>query len=246
MVLTGFLLLHGPDGLLAVVDVPGASIHPGETDEPGRRMIAEFLQELVAELSVDHLLHVGAVAEHEGEIEHVEFGNHRSHRSDADARDRQGADLSLFDHLLLAAELHRRIHLDAEAPLRGLLELLAHVHDGLDRRVAERVHVARLENHLLLAWAPEPSIATPRPSAPKSDRISLRLIRCLHCLPTVLVRFGAIVRAQGAPVPERLAPARFRVKSSQQPWGAVIHIPARRRELSYKAARLQGRWWRSV
>ena len=91
------------------------------------------------------------VAEHERQIEDVELGDERPHRPDTDACHLQRAELRLLDHLLFAAELHRRIHLDAEpAGARGF-ELLAHAHDRLDRRIAERVHVGRLEDGFLLS-----------------------------------------------------------------------------------------------
>ena len=100
--------------------------------------------------AVDHLLHVRVVAEHERQVEHVELGHQRSHGTDADARDLQRADLRLLDHFLLAAELHRRIHLDAEPAVAGGLEPLAHAHDGFHRRIAQGMHVGRLQHHLLL------------------------------------------------------------------------------------------------
>jgi hypothetical protein len=85
-----------------------------------------------------------------GQVEDVELVDHRSHGADGDARDLQRADLGLLDHLLLAAQLHRRIHLDRDAPLGGGLQLLAHALDRLHGRIAERVHIARLPHHLLL------------------------------------------------------------------------------------------------
>jgi hypothetical protein len=93
---------------------------------------------------------VGDVAEHERQVEHVELVDDRADRPDGDAGQRQRPHLGLLDHLLLAAELHRREHLDGEPAVRRLLEFLAHADHGLDGRVAERVHVARLEHHLLL------------------------------------------------------------------------------------------------
>ena len=88
------------------------------------------------------------VAEHERQVEDVELGHERAHRTDADARDLQGADLGLLDHLLLAAELHGGVHLDADAPVGGGLELLAHALHRLDGRIAERMHVRGLEHDL--------------------------------------------------------------------------------------------------
>jgi hypothetical protein len=143
-------IVDRPDRLLGVVDVARAGIHPGEADQARRRMVAELLHQLVADLAVDDLLHVSRIAEHERQVEDVELGNERSHRTDADAGHGEGADLRLLDHLLLAAELHRRIHLDAETAARRRFELLAHALDRLDRRIAERMHVGRLQHHLRL------------------------------------------------------------------------------------------------
>ena len=111
-------------------------------------MVGELLQHLLADRAVDHLLHVRGVAEHERQVEDVELRHDRAHGADADAGDLQRAHLRLLDHLLLAAELHRGIHLDADAAVGGGLQLLAHAHHGLHRRVAERVHVGGLEHEL--------------------------------------------------------------------------------------------------
>ena len=100
-------------GLLAVVDVARAGIHPGEADEAGGRMVGDLLQELRADLAVDHLVHVVDVAEDVGQIEDVELGHDRAHDADRDARHGERADLRLLQKLLLAAELHRGIDLDA-------------------------------------------------------------------------------------------------------------------------------------
>ncbi len=113
-------------------------------------MVGQLLEHFVADRAVDHLLHVRVVAEHEGQIEDVELRNERAHRADADARDGKRADLGLLDHLLLAAELHRRVHLDADAAVARRFEFLAHRHDRLDGRIAERMHVGGLEHELLL------------------------------------------------------------------------------------------------
>ena len=56
----------------------------------------------------------------------------------------------LLDHLLLAAELHRRVHLDAEAAAARRFEFSAHRHDRLDGGIAERMHIGGLEHELLL------------------------------------------------------------------------------------------------
>ncbi len=113
-------------------------------------MVRQLLQQFIADRAIDHLLHVGVIAKHEGQIEHVELGNKRAHRPDAGARDGKRPDLGLLDHLLFAAELHRRVHLDADPPASRRLELLAHGHDRLDRGVAERMHIGRLEDELRL------------------------------------------------------------------------------------------------
>ena len=50
----------------------------------------------------------------------------------------------------IAAELHRAVHLDADASLGRFVELLAHALDGDHRRVAGRVHVGGLPDGFLL------------------------------------------------------------------------------------------------
>ena len=75
-------ILHLRDRLLAVVDVAGAGIHPGEADQAGGRMVGDLLQQLVADLAVDHIVHVVDVAEDEGQVEDVELGDDRAHDAD--------------------------------------------------------------------------------------------------------------------------------------------------------------------
>src|SRR5713226_7215254 len=58
----------------------------------------------------------------------------------------KGADLGLLDRLLFAAELHRGIHLDADAAAGRRFELLAHVFDRLHGRVALGVYVRSLQH----------------------------------------------------------------------------------------------------
>jgi hypothetical protein len=62
----------------------------------------------------------------------------------------QGADLGLLDRLLFAAQLHRGIHLDAEAATGRLFEFLAHVFDRNHGGIACRMNVGGLEHHFLL------------------------------------------------------------------------------------------------
>src|SRR5262249_55643660 len=138
------------DRLLAVVDVARAGVHPAKPDESRGRMIRQLLEQFIADRAIDHLLHVRVVAKHERQIEHVELGNERAHGADADARDGKRTDLGLLDHLLLAAELHRRVHLDAEAAAARRFEFPAHRHDRFHGRIAERMHVGGLEHELLL------------------------------------------------------------------------------------------------
>jgi len=138
------------DRLLAVVDVAGAGIHPTQPDQPRGGVLGQLLEQLVADRAVDYLLHVRVVAKHERQIEHVELGNQRAHGADADARDGKRPDLGLLDHLLLAAELHRGEHLDADAAVGGGFEFLAHALDRFHGRIAERMHVGGLEHEFLL------------------------------------------------------------------------------------------------
>src|SRR4029453_17970065 len=51
---------------------------------------------------------------------------------------------------LLAAELHQRVHLDADAAVGLRLQLLAHALDGFDRRIAQRMHVRGFPDDLIL------------------------------------------------------------------------------------------------
>src|SRR5262249_57084774 len=65
--------------------------------------------------------------------------------------------LALCDPLLLAAELNRRVHLEAAPSVGRRLELLAHGYDRLDRRIAERMYIGGLEDELRLrrCWPDE-------------------------------------------------------------------------------------------
>jgi len=66
------------DRMLGVVETPRARIHPGEADEPGLVIGGDFVEELLADRAVDHLLHVRGVAEQERQIEYVEIVDHRA------------------------------------------------------------------------------------------------------------------------------------------------------------------------
>src|SRR3546814_1214538 len=70
-------------------------------------------------------------------------------RSDRDAGHGQRADLRLFQELLLAAQLHCGIDLDAEPAVGRVLQLLAHALHGRDRGIADRMDVGRFEDHVL-------------------------------------------------------------------------------------------------
>jgi hypothetical protein len=69
----------------------------------------------------------------------------RADGADADAGELDGADLRLLDRLLLAAELHRGVHLQRQPAARRLTQFLVEVVDGDDRRIAGRMHVGGLE-----------------------------------------------------------------------------------------------------
>ena len=111
-------------------------------------MVGELLEHLVADRPVHDFLGVRRISENERQVEHVELRHERAHRTDADAGDLQGADLRLLDHLLLAAELHGGVHLDADARIGGGCELLAHALHRLDGGIAEGMHVGGLQHDL--------------------------------------------------------------------------------------------------
>ena len=165
-------------------------------------MVGQLVQQLRADRAVDHLLHVRDVAEHERQVEDVELRHQRSHRADRDAGDLQGAELGLLDHLLLAAELHRREHLDREAAVGGGLELLAHAHHGFDRRIAERMHVGRLQHHLGLclglAGARATAARTAVALAPRRSMLR-RSMLCLVMITSFDVLAGRIDRQIAPP-----------------------------------------------
>jgi hypothetical protein len=135
------------DRLLDVVHAAGAGIHPAQADEPDLRIGRDLVEQFMTDVAVDHLLHMIGVPEQERQVEDVEIGNHRPERADADAGQLDRAQLSLFDRLLLAAQLHGREHLDGEPAAGRLLELLAHADHDFDRGIAERMHVRRLQHH---------------------------------------------------------------------------------------------------
>src|SRR5207245_2336306 len=108
------------------------------------------LDEIATERPLHHLCQVPVVAADERQVEDVELVTHRAHGTDRNARELQSTELRLLDHLLLAPELHQGIHLQRDAAAGRGLDLLAHAHDGLDRRIAERMHIGRLPHRLLL------------------------------------------------------------------------------------------------
>src|SRR4051812_46890352 len=62
------------DRLLRVVDVARPGVHPAQADKPGRRVVGELLQQLLADFSVYHLFHVRGVAEHKGRLKTLSSG----------------------------------------------------------------------------------------------------------------------------------------------------------------------------
>ena len=137
-------------GLLGVVEIARAGIHPGETDQ-AFAAVGHLVEQVLADWAVDYLLHVLRVSKHIREIEHVEFVDHRAERANGNAREGDGTDLGLLDGFLLTAKLHRRIHLHAQAPIGGFLEFLADILDRHHGRIAGRVHVRGLQNQFLLS-----------------------------------------------------------------------------------------------
>jgi hypothetical protein len=89
-------------------------------------------------------------AKQERQVEDVEVVDDGPQRPDADPGELQGADLSLLDRLLLPAQLHRRVHLDAEPTPGCRFELLPHVLDRLNRWIAFGMDVRCLQNQLLI------------------------------------------------------------------------------------------------
>src|SRR6266852_2174334 len=143
-------IVDAVDGPARVVDAARARIHPADADQPGSRIAGHLFEQLVSDRAVDHLLQVRGVAEQERQVEDVEIVDHRPERADADPRELNGADLGLLDRFLLAAELHRAVHLHAQ-PSRGrVLELAAEAFHRRDGRITGRVHVGGLEHQLLL------------------------------------------------------------------------------------------------
>ena len=87
------------------------------------------------------------VAEHKRQVEDVDVVDNRANGSNGDPGHLQRAELGLLDHLLLAAKLHRREHLDRKPSVGGGFQLLAHAHHGFHGGIAERVDVGGLDHH---------------------------------------------------------------------------------------------------
>ncbi len=138
------------DRLFDGVDAARAGIHPAQADQSRLVVVGDLVEQLGADIAVDHLLHMRGVAEQERQIEHVEIVDHRAERAARNAGELDGADLRLLDGFLLAAELHRRVHLHAEPPLGRGFKLFAEAFDRGDRRIACGVDIRRLERQLLL------------------------------------------------------------------------------------------------
>ena len=133
------------------------------------------------------------VAEHVRQVEHVEIVDHRAEHADRNARKGDGADLRLLDRFLLAAELHRRIHLHGDPAVGGLLELLAEIFDGDDGRIPGRVHVGCLEHQFLLRERAPPDvvIAVVKASAAHSE---IRVFMRWFLLIAFVMRFRRLMR----------------------------------------------------
>ena len=136
--------------LFRVIHAACAGIHPGEANQPGIGVVADLIEQLLADRAVDDFLHMIDAAKQERQIEDVEVVDDRSQCPDADPGELQRADLRLLDRLFLAAQLHRGIHLDAEPAPGRRFELFPHLFDRLDSRIALGMHVGCLEHHFLV------------------------------------------------------------------------------------------------
>ena len=163
-------VVDAADRPLGVVHVAGARIHPCEADQIGRRVVGDLVEQLLADRAVDHRLHMRGVAEQERQAEDVEVRDHRSERADTDPDQRDRADLRLLDRLLFAAELHRGVHLNAEAAVGRLGQRRAHVLDGLNRRIALRMNVGRFEDELVIGRGKRCRTGHDQPRAAKNRR----------------------------------------------------------------------------
>ncbi len=164
--------------------VDGAENNPPSFVFDNHYQVAKYYS--LTDRTVDDLLHVLGVAEEERQVEDVEVGNDRPQRPDADPGELQGADLRLLDRLLLAAELHRGIHLDADAAAGRRFELLAHVLDRLDGRVALGVHVRGLQHRRWL----RPSVAQRCRGEERGASRQRQQIPSLHAVPSPGRRSG--------------------------------------------------------
>ena len=90
------------------------------------------------------------ILEQERHVDDIDIVDDRAHCPDADAQHLDGADLSLLNGFLFAAQLHRWKHLDREPALSGDLELLAEVFSCRHRWVARGLNVGCLENRFCL------------------------------------------------------------------------------------------------
>src|SRR5262249_1900209 len=151
---------HILDWPLRVVEIARAGIHPAKADQ-ALAAVRHFVEQVLTDLPVDHLLHVSCIAENVRQVEDVKFVDHRTERADRNARKSDCTDLRLLDSFRFAAQLHRRIHRDAESAVGGFLELLAEVLNSHHSWIAAGMNVGGFENQLLLRIGR---------SAPKRDR----------------------------------------------------------------------------
>ena len=141
---------NGPDRPLVVVDVARAGVHPAQRDQAGLLVRGNLRQQFVADLAVDHLLHMLGVTEDERHVEDVDVVHDGADGADRNTGDLERAELGLLDHFLFAAKLHRGEHLDRQPAVGGGFQFLAHPDDGFDGRIAQWMNVRCLQHHFRL------------------------------------------------------------------------------------------------
>src|SRR5262249_10655182 len=129
-------------------------IHPTKTHKPRFLIVCDFVEQLLPNRSINHLLHMRRVAEEERQAEYVQLIDGRAESADADACELDGANLRLLDGLFFSTELHGWEHLDADAAVGRLLQFLAEVFHRNDSRITGRVDVRSLQFKLGLRKSP--------------------------------------------------------------------------------------------
>ena len=121
--------------------VTGAGIHPAEEDQARFRVGGQLVANLLADIPVDHLVHVVFIAEYVGQRKHFDIRQDGGNRRHRDADHVYRPHLRLLNHLLFIPQHAAGEDLNLQLAIGLLFEFFTHLLNRHHVRVAFRMHI---------------------------------------------------------------------------------------------------------